>query len=108
MVLDGDEPAEMTSALRQGRVLSDTDPVHMAEMYTARRYAADLPPARSAGRASPSCPPRTNGPPRTRDNGSRRGGPAWRRTARWSESRGTGAEASECSFYMSRPHGAAG
>jgi hypothetical protein len=34
MVLDSDEPAEMTSALGQGRVLSDTDPVHMAEMYT--------------------------------------------------------------------------
>jgi hypothetical protein len=34
----------MTSALSQGRVLSDTDPVHMAEMYTARRRAADLPP----------------------------------------------------------------
>ena len=34
MVMDSDEPAEMTSALGQGRVLSDTDPVHMAEMYT--------------------------------------------------------------------------
>src|SRR5512132_6026 len=34
MVMDSDEPAEMTSALGQDRVLSDTDPVHMAEMYT--------------------------------------------------------------------------